>query len=236
MTTRQKFSYSFNKNEILKYVKKKLVSFFGTWIDETYWKLRHIQQPGWAKSYITSLSYSHTHRDQLVKSLEKLEPFKKILEIGCASGPNLYRVALKYPEAQIWGIDISSSAIKTGVKFFKHKGLNLVNLEIGKADDLSRFEDKSFDIVISDAVLIYLGPEKITSAISEMARVARKGIVLIEQHTENKESIYQGRWIHNYSNLFKQMAPHASLTIEEMANVEWTDHWIKYGKIISLKF
>ena len=83
-----------------------------------------------------------------------------------------------------------------------------VILSVGKADKLSAFVDNSFDILFTDATLLYIAPDKIKEVISEMIRIARKALIFVEQHEESLqkdprgEGVYDsGIWKRNYRRL-----------------------------------
>ena len=113
----------------------------------------------------------HPHRSLLLERISSHAPFSRLLEIGCGCGPNLYLLAKQYPEAELIGIDINPTAVEKGNEFFQKQGLNNVHLITGKSQNLSRFKEKYFDIVLTDAVLIYVTPQDIKSVIQEMMRV-----------------------------------------------------------------
>ena len=81
--------------------------------------------------------------------------------------------------------DINPIAVQKGNKWFKKQGISNVKLEVGKAQELYRFADKSFDVVFTDAVLIYISPDEIKHIVKEMLRIGRV-IVLNEWHIFNK--------------------------------------------------
>ena len=55
-----------------------------------YWRLKHLIEPNWPKVYFDDRNLNDKrNRDKLVKFINKLNQ-KKILEIGCASGANLF--------------------------------------------------------------------------------------------------------------------------------------------------
>ena len=179
------------KKIILRQIKRSANKIFGTKIDELYWKFRHIFDKKWAESYISKESINHPHRKFLIDIISNYFPFESVLEIGCASGPNLYLLAKKFPKTKFYGIDISEKAIETGRDYFKKERIENVFLESGRAEDLKKFPDKSINLIFTDATLIYEGPDKIESIIKEMIRVAKKSIILCEQHTESSSIFYK---------------------------------------------
>jgi len=76
--------------------------------------------------------------------------------MGCSCGPDLYSLAEKFLCAEIRGIDFSSVAVAKGNECFTQEGISNVKLLAGKAGDLRRSQDKSFDVVLTDAVLKYV--------------------------------------------------------------------------------
>jgi len=152
-------------------------------ITDKEWATRHLHDKNWAENYWKSRD--DPHRFFLVETICKYAPINTILEIGCASGPNLYHIAERFPEADVRGIDISPIAVQKGNEFFRQEGFLNVKLEVGKAQDLKQFAEKAFDVVFTDAVLIYISPDEIEQTIKEMLRICRI-LVLNEWHTFNK--------------------------------------------------
>lgn len=208
----------------------------GTKFNELEWRFYHVYKPGWAEGYISAGSFSHPHRQLLVEKISANAPFTNVLEIGCASGPNLYLLAKKFPNARFVGIDINPDAIRKGNIFFKQQGIRNVSLFVGKADELERFPDKSFDVVFTDAVLIYIGPDKIKKVATEIQRVARKVIILVEHHSEQESDLGSAGekwWLRNYTKLFQSSGHQINIT--QIPPEIWGGNWGKFGYIIEVK-
>lgn len=211
-----------------------LETILGTRFNELVWRYRHLYKRGWAEGYIHS--FSHPHRKLLVEKISANAPFTDVLEIGCASGPNLYLLAKKFPNVRFVGIDINPDAIRKGDVFFKQQGIRNMSLFIGKADELERFPDKSFDVVFTDAVLMYIGRDKIKKVATELQRVARKAIILVERHSEQESdlgSFKEKWWSRNYTKLF-QSSGHQINTTKIPPEI-WGGNWGKFGYIIEVK-
>jgi len=225
--------------------------FLGTTAQERYWRNRHRHKNDdwndtsqfwhnrdWAKSYWSSIS--HPHRQFLLKHINRLAPFNNLLEIGANCGPNLYILAKKFPQSAFRGIDINPAAVEFGQKHFEKLGIHNVNLEVGRADQLDKFSDKSFDIIITDAVLIYIAPDKIKRVIQDMIRVSRKALVFLEQHQEflRKDNrglgAYQfGLWQRNYRRLLGQFLPQEKIKLTKLPPKLWPDkNWSQAGYVI----
>lgn len=217
---------------------------FGTKLEEKYWVTRHLhkgddwgnKENDWVRGYWDSRS--HSHRSFLMEKISKFSP-SSILEVGCNCGPNLYLLAKRFPNAEIIGIDINSMAVQKGNEWFVQEGISNVKLFVGKADDLRQFQDKSFDVVFTDAVLIYVGPDKIKKVVGEMLRVARKALVFLEWHCFNSKcnplGVYAGHWVRNYVSLLKEFVPEDKIGVVKMPEELWLDkNWQKWGAIIEV--
>jgi len=207
----------------------------GTASDSWFWKYRHIFDKRWAEKYISENSLSHPHRKLLVEKILKHKP-QSILEIGCASGPNLILLAQKLPQSKLTGLDISRSAVQAGRKYLELQNIKNVKLETGNILDLKKFADKSFDIVFTDATLIYVGPDNIKKVIREMARICRTTLVLNEWHSILEKSFpHRFQWVHNYQSLFKEIVPSEEIKLTKISEDVWPGNWAKYGYIIEIK-
>lgn len=221
----------------------------GSKSDEKYWAERHLQeskriQDDWNKGnddWITGYwnSIDHPHRQFLVEIISSYKPLS-ILEIGCNCGPNLRLLAGKFPDAEIIGIDINPVAVQKGNEWLVQEGILNVKLLECKADELSQFSNKNFDIVFTDAVLIYLGPDKIRTVINEMFRISNKAIILMEWHDFNSKNNplgkYKRHWVRDYKKLLKEFIPEEFIKINKLPDNLWTDkNWQKYGAVIEVK-
>ncbi|HUS51484.1 MAG TPA: class I SAM-dependent methyltransferase [Candidatus Paceibacterota bacterium] len=220
--------------KLLRITKRILDKIFGTKINEVYWKFRHIFDSSWAESYISKENIKHPHREILIEKISAYRPFSKVLEIGCASAPNLYLLAKKFPETKFYGIDISKKAIETGKHFLKKENISNIFLKASKAENILEFSDKSIDLIFTDAVLIYEDPKRIVPLIRNMIKVSKKAIILCEQHTESSQ-YYKDHWVHNYKKLFSKFVSKEKIKITKIQSDVWSGDWGKLGYIIEIK-
>lgn len=184
-------------------------------------------------------SLNHPHRPWLVEKISSFQP-KNILEIGCGYGPNLYWLAKRNPNAKIRGLDINPKIIEEADNFLIAKNLSIIDikLSVGKAEELNYFEDKSFDIVFTDAVLMYVDSDKIRKVIQEMIRISNKGLILVEWHKEGPDTYdsHIGNWTRDYLKLLKQFIPEKQIKITKISKELWPNkNWIKLGYLIEVK-
>ena len=224
----------------------------GTKAMEMEWATRHLREDerersdwgkergDWIKGYRDSLN--HPHRSFLVETISRFNP-SSILEIGCNCGPNLYLLAKKFPDAEIIGIDINPMAVEKGNEWLAQEGILNVGLSVGKADELDQFQDKSFDVVFTDAVLIYIGPDKIKEVMKNAIRIARRALILMEWHSfepQDKDpyglGVYEhGIWKRDYSSLLKQFVIEEQIRVTKIPEEVWPDeNWKRWGGVIEV--
>jgi len=200
---------------------------------------------GWAEGYWNSRN--HPHRSFLVERIAAFSPVSAILEIGSASGPNLYLLAKRFPHLEIRGIEINPEAVEIGNEGLSKEGISNVKLSLGRAENLGEFGDKSFDVVFTDAVLIYVNRGAIHKVIEEMFRIARKGLVLIESHDfEQRLDDRHGLggytkgvpfpvWIRDYKALLRQFVSEEQICITKLTEDVWPEEgWGKNGALIEV--
>ncbi len=196
---------------------------------------------GWAEGLWNTRD--HPSRSYLVERIAAFSPISSILEIGCASGPNLYLLAKRFPDSEVRGIEINPHAIDVGNEEFAREGITNVKLSVGRAENLSQFKDKSFDVILTDAVLIYIKRGAIRGVIKEMLRIARKGLVLIESHDSEKRLndrhglgvFRRGIWVRDYVALLSQFVPDEQIRVTKPTGDVWPEEgWGKDGYLIEV--
>ncbi|MCX6584872.1 MAG: amino acid adenylation domain-containing protein, partial [Candidatus Aminicenantes bacterium] len=110
---------------------------------------------GWLSSY-TGLPFSRAEMDEYGDNiLRKLEPLlrpgMKVLEIGCASGISMYRIAPKV--GLYYGTDLSEVIIEKNKKQVREQGFHNIKLACLPAHEIDRVPLKDFDLVIINSVI-----------------------------------------------------------------------------------
>jgi S-adenosylmethionine-diacylgycerolhomoserine-N-methlytransferase len=76
-------------------------------------------------------------RDRLIDELAP-KPGARVVEIGCGTARNLIRMARRYPDAQLFGLDASGAMLETAAKAVARAGLSdRIRLAHGYAEALS---------------------------------------------------------------------------------------------------
>ena len=224
----------------------------GTRVHEEWWETRHIHggndwdpkdtsrsADDWVLGYWASRD--HPHRTFLLERIAAHAPFTSVLEIGANCGPNLDLLARRFPDARLTGLDINPEAVAVGQRLMEAEGLTNVKLQVGRADDLSQFPDNSFDIIFTDAVLIYVGRDKIRQVVREIMRVARRAVLFLEQQgTRPRSKDPQGMgyhhhslWLRDYAALLHSYLPEGNIRLTRFTPDVWPDEsWIRHGAVI----
>ena len=102
--------------------------------------------------YDLTRKYYLLGRDRLLDELQTPQG-GTILEVGCGTGRNLIRAAKRYPNARLFGVDISDEMLKTARANIERAGLSdRINLARGDATNFS--PQNLFDLDHFDRVFI----------------------------------------------------------------------------------
>ncbi len=100
---------------------------------------------------------------------------KRAIVLGCGGGQDV--VALSGMGAIAVGIDVSTKQLEYAKKYAERHGAANASFVEGTVEDLSRFDDESFDLALSVHVLGYV--ERAERAFAEAARVLKAGGALV---------------------------------------------------------
>lgn len=114
----------------------------------------------------------HHFKLKSAKKILKNHQFNKCLDIGCASGYMLSKMALTYPYAKYFGLDVYNEAIKSAKIIYPN-----IEFQVGFAERLP-FKNESFDLITFYETIEHV--ENPQLALKEIKRVLRKtGIAVI---------------------------------------------------------
>lgn len=98
---------------------------------------------------------------------------KRILELGCGSGQLTVATKERFPEAEVWGIDVGGPMVR-----YAHMRAVDLGVDVNFAQRLSensKFPDNHFDIVFSHLFFHELTKEASEQTIAEVHRILRPG-------------------------------------------------------------
>lgn len=179
----------------------------------------------------------HPHRELLASRVARHKP-DSILEFGCNSGPNLEVLARRFPTARLIGIDISARAVEAGRGRLLERGLANVRLEQGSVSSLGAFPDRSVDVVFTDAVVLYIGPDLIDRLVAELLRIGAKAVIFNEWHAKGAtRGVYHyAHWLYDYRALVARHDSNARVTVTKPPPGLWGGAgWETYGAMIDVE-
>lgn len=157
--------------------------------------------------------------------------FDSFLELGCSCGNRLFNIAREHEYAKIVGLDISPLAIKIGREFLKKSRIDNVELIKKPIERLGDFPEGSFDVVFSRATLIYISPRKIARVLSDIIRVSKKYIILMEMQGVDLSKDPDGtgffcpplNWKRDYVRLLKDLGiQETHVVVENVPEAFWS--------------
>lgn len=102
---------------------------------------------------------------------------------------------------EITAVDFSPKQLACAEEYLKEfpkkDKIHIINASVKKLS----FENNSFDCVYASEVLQHIPPQGIYTAIREMARVAKKYVVMVERFVYDGEHPQPHLWSHNYTKL-----------------------------------
>lgn len=104
---------------------------------------------------------------------------KRLLDIGSAVGNSIVPIAQEFPQTDITAIDVSAPMLRYSHARTVSLGVENITFRQMSGEDLSAFEDESFDVVMTSIFLHELSFKSMPKILSEMYRVLKKGGLMI---------------------------------------------------------
>lgn len=179
-----------------------------------YWDLR-FKSSDWALKGGNSQSLKFA--EEQVKHLPIDNSFVgKILDFGCAEGDAFPVYKMKYPKADLYGIDLSEYAIKTA----KNRYSDFAQFLIGD-DNLLVSNELSFDIVICSNVFEHLSDYKVV--LENLLKISPIVIIVTPYNEYLNPTILNNEHINSFDeNTFSEFNSNYKVYVSE--------GWSEYGK------
>lgn len=199
-----------------------------------YWANRKIN---WVESYLSL--WNHPHRSYVANRLSLFQ-WQSLIEVGCASGPNLFHLIKRFPRRDIGGVDVNKDAIEVARQVLElardQMPSRTAYAEVTTGDNIF-IGDQCTDVILTDMALIYVDPFKIKRYLKEFKRVARNKLVFYEFYSpklwDRLKLTWRGYYTHNYPKLLREMGMD-DIIITKLPPESWTESEThqKYGHII----
>jgi ubiquinone/menaquinone biosynthesis C-methylase UbiE len=124
---------------------------------------------------------------EFVKKIVSSESVKKISDIGCGMGDYTYHLSKLYPDITFSGSDFSKEMIELANKKQKLPNNNFKVCDLRKLD----FSDKEFDVTLCLNTLHHIHTDDLPKALSELARITKKHLVLEIKYKHSLYSYYK---------------------------------------------
>lgn len=151
-----------------------------------------------------------TEKALRIISVDKIKN-KKILELGCGGGQ--CSVFLSNKGAVCSGVDISERQIQYAVKLAEENNVK-IDYSVGSGEDLSRYKNNKFDIVLSVFAMQYISD--LDKCFDEVSRILKKG----------------GRFIFSLDHPFYSVISPKTMKIKSNYNHKGLNEAIKTSDII----
>ena len=104
-----------------------------------------------------------------------------ILDVGCGGGLFTLRLAKKFPDAKIVGIDVNPDAIGFAINASTDQPLSNLTFEVRGKPELDE-PSKSYDIVTSTLVCHHIPEKELILFIANACRIAKKKVIINDLH------------------------------------------------------
>ena len=148
----------------------------------------------WAQEAVEYRENAYKHKEKstrypfyevrlnLVEDMIKNLPCGKMLDAGCGGGNVLIHFLKKGWDG--YGCDLVPEMVELAHENLEREGFETHRIHQAPVEDLSKYEDSSFDIILSLGVMEYLPEGKESLAFKEAARVLKpEGKFIIENIT-----------------------------------------------------
>ncbi len=162
---------------------------------ESFWT-EH-KPSSWLDAYQNS--WTRKDRQELIKILMDIH-WHSILEIGCNCAPVLTALEASFTDFRYEGLDINSLAIYRAKRNHPEARFYLGSVN----DELPKFPDNNYDIVLSSSILGCLAEEDALNTLNEMIRIASKAVIVQEPIFEKHDGNFH--WFnHDYKKMIQSI-------------------------------
>ena len=138
--------------------------------------------------------FCDTGREEIGALMDHLARYPELrgraaaLDFGC--GPGRLSQALAEHYATVVGVDIAESMVELAERHNRHSGR--CRYVVNTREDLSLFEDGTFDLVYSSITLQHVEPRSATRYIAEFVRILKPGGALVFQLPSERKDASEG--------------------------------------------
>lgn len=169
-------------------------------------RLERLWAEGFGDEYSARNADAGVGRDRFWSGLVERHGPRSVLEVGCNVGGNLRWLAELLPPADVVGVDINETALRTiraklpGISAVRAAGRELP------------FRDRWFDLSFTAGVLIHQPEVTLPLVMSEVVRTSKRLVLAIEYYApDTEEVLYRGHegalFKRDYGALYRELFP-----------------------------
>ena len=143
------------------------------------------------------LTKNHLKTKKIIRYFN-LNENSKVLDVGCGKGFLMYEIKKIIPEIKIYGLEISSYAIKNS-----HKNVKKF-IKKGDIRNKNNYKNREFDLLISFGCLHNIELNELFFAIQEINRISKKQYLLVESYKNEKELFNLQCWALTCNSFFSK--------------------------------
>jgi YrbI family 3-deoxy-D-manno-octulosonate 8-phosphate phosphatase len=143
----------------------------------------------WGRADDETLATRARRRSEWLAALPPFAAAQSAMELGCASGRNLFILQQRYPAMALYGVDINAEAVAHARS--RVRG----DFVVGDLYETDRVLDgRQVDVIFTMGVLIHLHPRALTELLRDMARHARRWLVFCEEISADDRVVKGPAW------------------------------------------
>jgi len=148
-------------------------------------------------------------RESVVLKTIYKRKFHKVLDLGCASGHTLFRIAKNFPDSRLVGLDIGKDFIATATNYAKE--LNIKNVDFFEGSLENYATDQKYDLILLLEVIEHVINEEILLC-NIKKLIATNGLLCITTPNLNGDGTLYGRLLRFIK--VRRFIPATDFTIE----------------------
>lgn len=160
-------------------------------------------------------------RNQLVQSIGQFSQPREILEVGCGTGHNIIRLAQKFPNARITGLDLSDDMLAIARKKTAHYA-NRVELrktaQVGSDQHL-------FDVVVFSYSLSMMNPGWESVLRQALTDLKPGGLLCAVDFHQSAWPFFQSHMATNHVKMEAHLLPFLTNHLESKLNEVRSAYW-----------
>ncbi len=175
---------------------------------------------------LATLGMDHWWKRRLMRAIPPGREYRRILDLACGTGISTLKIAEKFPQAEIVGIDITKSYLDVAAKKFNNRHVRNIELVHMPAEDMKELPGQ-FDLVIGSFVPKLVDLERLGSGCE--AKISPGGALVLHDFIVPTKKLlrlgFRAYWI--FVRLFMRLQKGWLETSQNLFKIIWESNWQK---------